>query len=83
MNFILSAIRMALSLYIFVKYYRLTISSWPANKRGRHFATGQQTFLFADGHVRFLDSNDINPARDGFPNPNITINGIRGIDWPR
>jgi hypothetical protein len=39
--------------------------------------------LFADGQVRFIDAKDIRPARDGNPNPNLTINGIRGIDWPR
>jgi len=45
--------------------------------------TGKRNYLFADGHVRFIDANDIRSARDGFPNPNLTIHGIRGIDWPR
>ena len=42
---------------------------------------GSRNFLFADGHVRFLDANDIRPARDGNPNPCLTINGIKGIDY--
>jgi prepilin-type processing-associated H-X9-DG protein len=44
---------------------------------------GRRNFLFADGQVRFLDANDIRSARDTFPNPNLTIHGIKGIDWPR
>jgi prepilin-type processing-associated H-X9-DG protein len=51
---------------------------------------GRRNYLFADGQVRFLwateirPANDINPATNkGNPNPNLTINGIRGIDWPR
>ena len=44
---------------------------------------GKRNYLFADGHVYFLDANDIRPALDGNPNPNVTIHGIRGIDWPR
>jgi len=44
---------------------------------------GGRNYLFADGRVRFLDANDIHPANDGNPNPNLTINGIEGMDWPR
>ncbi|MFH1370956.1 MAG: DUF1559 domain-containing protein [Planctomycetota bacterium] len=44
---------------------------------------GKRNYLFADGQVRFLDANDIRSAHDGRPNPNVTIHGIRGIDWPR
>jgi prepilin-type N-terminal cleavage/methylation domain-containing protein/prepilin-type processing-associated H-X9-DG protein len=44
---------------------------------------GKRNYLFADGQVRFIDVKDIRPARDGFPNSNLTINGIRGIDWPQ
>ena len=45
--------------------------------------TGKRNYLFADGQVRLIDAGDIRTAHDGFPNPNVTINGIRGIDWPR
>ncbi len=44
---------------------------------------GKRNYLFADGHVYFIDANNIRPAHDGSPNPNVTINGIRGIDWPK
>ncbi len=44
---------------------------------------GKRNFLFADGQVRLIDANDIRKARDGNPNPNLTINGIEGIDWLR
>jgi prepilin-type processing-associated H-X9-DG protein len=44
---------------------------------------GSRNYLFADGQVRFIDANDIRPARDGYPNPNLTKNGIKGIDWPK
>jgi prepilin-type N-terminal cleavage/methylation domain-containing protein/prepilin-type processing-associated H-X9-DG protein len=43
---------------------------------------GSRNFLFADGHVLFLEAKKIRHARDSFPNPNLTINGIRGIDVP-
>ncbi len=44
---------------------------------------GQRNFLFVDGHVQFLKAEEIHTARDGNPNPNVTIHGIRGIDWSR
>ena len=44
---------------------------------------GSRNFLFADGQVRFLQAGKIRPARDGLPDANLTIRGIKGIDWPR
>ncbi len=44
---------------------------------------GSRNFLFVDGQVRFLAAEEIRPAQDGWPNPNLTIDGIKGIDWPR
>lgn len=44
---------------------------------------GSRNYLFVDGHVRYLAAEEIRPANDGWPNPNLTIDGIRGIDWPR
>jgi prepilin-type N-terminal cleavage/methylation domain-containing protein/prepilin-type processing-associated H-X9-DG protein len=44
---------------------------------------GRRNFLFVDGHVQFLKAEEIRTANDGNPNPNLTKNGIRGIDWPR
>ncbi len=44
---------------------------------------GRRNYLFADGQVRFLQAGRIRPARDGYPDANLTIRGIKGIDWPR
>jgi len=41
---------------------------------------GSRNFLFADGQVRFLQADQIRPARDSLPNPNLTIHGIKGTD---
>ena len=43
---------------------------------------GKRNYLFADGQVNFIKAEDIRPANDGWPNPNLTIDGINGIDWP-
>ena len=37
-------------------------------------------FLFADGHAEYVPSENIIPANDGLPNPNLTRDGIRGRD---
>lgn len=44
---------------------------------------GSRNYLFVDGHVRYLAAEEIRPANDKWPNPNLTIGGIKGIDWPR
>ena len=41
---------------------------------------GRRVYLFADGHARYLDTDDLRPANDGLPNPNLTRGGILGID---
>jgi prepilin-type N-terminal cleavage/methylation domain-containing protein/prepilin-type processing-associated H-X9-DG protein len=41
---------------------------------------GSRNYLFADGQVCLLNAGDISPARDGFPDANLTIHGIKGID---
>ncbi len=43
---------------------------------------GCRNYLFADGQVNFLKAKQIRQARDGCPNPNLTIHGIKGTDWP-
>jgi prepilin-type processing-associated H-X9-DG protein len=43
---------------------------------------GARNFVFADGHVNFLNATEIRKANDDMPNPNLTVNGIKGIDWP-
>ncbi|MHC4265207.1 MAG: type II secretion system protein [Planctomycetota bacterium] len=44
---------------------------------------GRRNFVFADGHIQFIKAKDIREANDGFPDMNLTIHGIKGIDWPR
>jgi prepilin-type processing-associated H-X9-DG protein len=41
---------------------------------------GARNFLFPDGHVSLLKAEQINAARDGLPDANVTINGIKGSD---
>jgi prepilin-type processing-associated H-X9-DG protein len=43
---------------------------------------GSRNYLFVDGQVRFLKAKQIRPARDGFPDANLTIHGIKGLDYP-
>lgn len=43
---------------------------------------GSRNYLFADGQVSFLKAEEIREAHDGCPNPNVTLHGIKGIDWP-
>lgn len=42
---------------------------------------GTRNFIFADNHVDYVPASDIEPANDGLPDPNLTKNGIRGIDY--
>ncbi|MHC4293478.1 MAG: type II secretion system protein [Planctomycetota bacterium] len=44
---------------------------------------GRRNFVFADGHVQFLKAKNIKEANDGLPNVNLTVHGIKGVDWPR
>ncbi len=41
---------------------------------------GKRLYLFADGHVEYLESNDIKVSNDGLHNPNLTNDGIAGSD---
>jgi prepilin-type N-terminal cleavage/methylation domain-containing protein/prepilin-type processing-associated H-X9-DG protein len=44
---------------------------------------GRRNFAFADGHVQFLKAKNMREANDGYPDINLTVNGIKGIDFPR
>lgn len=65
---------------------KILVGEWYANHaawgedRGWFGWGGKRMFLFADGHVEYLDSKEIHPANDGLPNPNLTVSGIRGAD---
>ncbi len=50
------------------------------NEQGWWNWQGARNFLFADGHVVFLRAEQILPARDGLPDANLTIHGIKGRD---
>ncbi len=41
---------------------------------------GRRNYLFADGHVENVPSDEILPAHDGNPNPCLTVHGIAGRD---
>jgi prepilin-type processing-associated H-X9-DG protein len=41
---------------------------------------GRRNVLLADGHCICADANDVLPANDHFPNPNLTKDGTKGYD---
>lgn len=43
---------------------------------------GRRNYMFADGQVRYLKADDIRPANDGYPDINLTVHGIKGVDRP-
>ena len=44
---------------------------------------GTRNYLFTDGHISFLNAQEIRAARDQLPDVHLTIHGIKGVDWPR
>jgi len=54
-------------------------AAW-ANDAGWFGWGGSRLYLFADGHVEYLRSDQILPANDGLPNPGLTVGGIGGRD---
>lgn len=44
---------------------------------------GQRNFLFADNSINLIKATDICEANDKLPDINLTIHGIKGIDWPK
>lgn len=65
---------------------KILVGEWYANHaawyndRGWFAEGGKRLYLFADGHVEYLDWKDLRVGNDGLPNPNTTIDGIRGKD---
>lgn len=53
----------------------------PQQEQGWWNWQGARNFLFVDGQAVFLHAEQIRPARDGLPDVNLTINGIKGRDW--
>ena len=31
--------------------------------------------------ARYAEAQDIRPGRDGLPDANLTVRGIKGVDW--
>ncbi|NUM54794.1 MAG: DUF1559 domain-containing protein [Candidatus Hydrogenedentes bacterium] len=50
------------------------------NDQGWFGLGGKRLYLFADGHVEYLDSSQIKVSNDGLRNPNLTKDGIAGSD---
>jgi prepilin-type N-terminal cleavage/methylation domain-containing protein/prepilin-type processing-associated H-X9-DG protein len=70
---------------------KIIIGDWNSNHRqlnqgedkGWWNRLGNRNFLFVDGQVKLLEAGKIRPANDNNPNPNLTKDGIEGIDWPQ
>jgi prepilin-type N-terminal cleavage/methylation domain-containing protein len=66
---------------------KILIGEWSSNhlsidqEQGWWNWQGARNFLFSDGQVLFLHAEQIQPARDGLPDANLTIGGIKGRDW--
>lgn len=41
---------------------------------------GARNYLFVDGHVKYLQANSIHPAVNGYPDINLTRDGMTGTD---
>jgi prepilin-type N-terminal cleavage/methylation domain-containing protein/prepilin-type processing-associated H-X9-DG protein len=50
------------------------------NDQGWWDPRGARNFLLADGHVEYLRTDQIAPANDGLPHPNLTVHGVAGQD---
>lgn len=70
---------------------KIIVGDWNSNHqrlnsgedKGWWNGLGCRNFLFVDGQVQLLQAGKIRNANDGNPNPNLTIDGIEGIDWPQ
>jgi len=66
---------------------KILIGEWLSNHlpidddKGWWCWQGRRNHLFADGQVYSLYADQIRPARDGLPDANLTVHGIKGIDY--
>ncbi len=66
---------------------KILIGEWFSNhvpveeEKGWWNWQGSRIFLFADGQAIFLKAEQIRLARDGLPDANLTIRGIKGRDY--
>ncbi|NIM05807.1 MAG: DUF1559 domain-containing protein [Armatimonadetes bacterium] len=63
---------------------KILIAEWLTNHEEKKLGWwdwyGARNYLFADGHVRYLPAAKILPSVTGLPDPNLTVDGIRGRD---
>jgi hypothetical protein len=65
---------------------KILIGEWASNhdsveqESGWWNWQGTRNFLFPDGHISFLKATEITPARDGLPDANTSVKGIKGRD---
>ncbi|MCM8771585.1 MAG: DUF1559 domain-containing protein [Candidatus Omnitrophica bacterium] len=63
---------------------KIIIAEWLDNHTGGNNGwwswEGSRNYLFVDGHVEFRKAKEILPANDGYPDINLTKNGILGKD---
>lgn len=65
---------------------KIVLGEWTSNHqplatdKGWWCWNGARNFLLADGQIRFLETGKIQPARDNFPDANLTVGGIKGRD---
>jgi type II secretory pathway pseudopilin PulG len=66
---------------------KILIGEWASNHvlvdgdKGWWDWRGTRLYLFVDGQVAFLEAKKIRPARDEWPDANLTVHGIRGRDF--
>lgn len=41
-----------------------------------------RNYLFADGHVKYFQATQLRPAVNGWPDVNLTVDGVEGKDLP-
>ncbi|MCX7917445.1 MAG: DUF1559 domain-containing protein [bacterium] len=63
---------------------KILVGEWLDNHTGGNYGwwswQGSRNYLFVDGHVEFLKAKNILPANDGYPDINLTKDGILGKD---
>jgi prepilin-type processing-associated H-X9-DG protein len=63
---------------------KVIVAEWLTNhdseKVGWWDWRGSRTYLFVDGHAKYLSATRIRPAGNRFPDVNLTLDGIAGRD---
>lgn len=65
---------------------KIIVGEWNGNHDELSFDNGwwcwdgARNYIFPDGSVRYIKAADIHPAKDEFPDPNMTVDGIAGKD---